>query len=384
MYTIYKKKIIIPAVTAILLVIVSVLARWGLSPADIFAQITSSEASSSAGPVAVAIEADNYELAVKTGLIKNRLLTEGKISWDEVRKIATSEAIKSEVMKTKTGYLFITGKEGFVEGVIERGRYLVSINGLPGVNISIPAVVDTTKGSSAIVPIKVKKGSGKVEKTSAAPSNLSLIKIAAAAEKDNSTSRVQVVVMTEDNKPLRWAGIKVELQNINQEKTISLSGGWNLVTLAALPARTLTAKGLLEQISQQGGQAASVSTLVDGAWKSYVLRGDKSYSMEDFLIEPGKAYFVKALKPSKFTYSGQNLVAPVKLKLSPGWNAVGMPVLSKSYKAADLNVDTIARWYSGLWDSFVKRNQQEYGENFSILPGIGYILKVGKETEFAP
>lgn len=325
----------------------------------------------------VAMDANAFELLVKQQLIKNALAEDGRVDSEFIKEVMKLDILKSKFEEVKNGYLLTTGKAGTVEGEITEGKYKITVGALPGIDIKIPAIVDLAKNASAVIPVDVKQGSGKVEKTS------TIVGSKDNQDEDNF-SKVKVAVVSDTDQVLPWAGMNIKLEKIDKEKAIYLNNGWNLVTLAALPEQPLTASTLLTSIAQQGGYATTISTLENGAWKSYVIRGDKDYSGEDFAIEPGKAYFVKALKKSDFTFIGQEFASPIKTQLSSGWNAVGFPKTSKVYQAADLGAEVLARWESGLWDSFVKKDAQEYGENFRISGNRGYILKVGKEVEFSP
>lgn len=337
------------------------------------------------------LKTDSVELEAKKMLVGRELKKTGKLDADFVNQLAKVKIIKSNVKKFKEGYNLMTGKDGRVKAVVEKGRYFVSVDHLPGIDITVPSVIDATKASSVILPVRVKKGSGAVKKTSYKEESKNSWGIVYADEKkdDNKPVLVKAGILSElDDKVVPWAKLNIKLEKVDVEKDIRLNAGWNLVTLTALPQKAFTASGLIGEINKQDGQATTVSTLVDGAWKTYVARGDKSYTGEDFAIEPGKAYFVKALQKSTFTFTGQNFVVPVNVKLSSGWNAVGLPFMSKNYKASDLagatSADTAARWESGLWDTLVLKDKQKYGEDFVISNNRGYILKVGKESEFSP
>ncbi|MBI2329898.1 hypothetical protein HYU94_00715 [Candidatus Daviesbacteria bacterium] len=320
-------------------------------------------------PVASFQDIRMYELSAKKGLIKDALRKNGSIDSEYVQQVLMTDIIKPETREMNGGYEFVTGRAGTVEGEIEEGVYIVDVDALPDSDISIPKTITVTKGSDAAIPIKVKQGSGKVEKDQGAI----------------TTNKVSIAVMSDDGKEvLPWAGLSVTLTKAVQEKGINLNNGWNLVTLTALPAQAMTASTLISEIAKQGGYATTVSSLENGFWKSYVVRAGKTYSGEDFGIEPGKAYFVKSEKKSTFTFAGQNFVAPVKLKLASGWNAVGLPKTSKAYKAADLPVGSAARWESGLWDTLVKKQNENFGENFAIANNRGYLVKMEQGGEFSP
>ncbi|MBI2268364.1 MAG: hypothetical protein HYU80_02840 [Candidatus Blackburnbacteria bacterium] len=340
--------------------------------------------------VGLTIGTETYEVLVKQKIVKNRLAATGVADSSFIKNTMAMDSVGPRFGKTEKGYVFVTGKAGSVQGSVEPGSYIIEIESIEGIKIRIPKVVRVRSGFNVVVPVSFSNGSGEVERVK----TLSGVDGVADAQ-----SNINLVIFDDENRngnldgdesPLGLAGVQVELKNMNQDKLVSLLPGWNLVTLTAVPSKPLTASGLVSEIAKQEGYATTISTLENGSWKSFVQRGDKEYTGEDFAIEPGKAYFVKALKRSVFFYQGQEFVEPLKLSLDSGWNAVGIPKTNRSYKAMELlsnvvgEADTIARWESGLWDTFVKKTQEGYGENFPIEQNRGYIIKVGKEVEFTP
>lgn len=190
------------------------------------------------------------------------------------------------------------------------------------------------------------------------------------------------------------AEIATTSAEVSVSKSIELVPGWNLVTIPGIPTKSLTASVLLGDIASQGGYATTVSRLQNGQWNSLVIRGDAVFGGDDFAIEPGKSYFVKALLPSVYLMvDGLDFVAPVKLNVGRGWNAVGFPFMASSYTVSLLidkvnesavEADSLARWESGLWDTFIKQQQEAYGENFAIESNRGYLLKIKKRGTISP
>lgn len=344
-----------------------------------------------------------FNLAVKKELIKQAVTVSSQIDFEDVAQVLESDTLEPRFNRTSEGYKFVTGSAGVSWGLVDKELYTVVLEGIPGVDIQTPLVVDAKNNSSVLVPISVSKGSGKVE-SKPQGTETSLIKTAYAQANDNTLAdnktKVQVLLFQDENKNgqfdtndavLPWANLIVKLKGLNNDKDIFLNKGWNLVTLTALPGQTLSASGVIQEIAKQNGYATTVSTLENGLWKSYVVRGDKTYSEEDFTVIPGKAYFVKSLRQSVFTYQGQEFIAPVDLTLAEGWNAVGLPKTSEEYKISDVlskldssGNNAASRWESGLWDSFVKKNSENYGENFPIEANRGYIIRVRKDTAFTP
>lgn len=354
-----------------------------------FPTISLAEDSSVSAQLKGVFSAQEFEMTVKKEIIANKLMEEGKIDSVFIENVLKSDILEPEVVKTLEGYRFITGKEGMARAALEKTTFLISADPIPDMDIEIPAIIDLSNFSSAVIPVFIKKGSGQVVTAVFNTEDFKDFQKASGQKKNypDKLSEVTLLVFNKEGmKRLPWANVTVQLKKKSANKGIALISGWNLVTLTAIPDKIYTGKDLLGEIAAQGGYATTVSTLVDGSWKTYVIRGDKDFSSssDNFSLEVGRAYFVKALKTSQFAYSGRIVTDPVKLKLNSGWNAVGFPKTSKSYKASDLPADTTARWESGLWDTFVLRDKQKFGEDFAIAGNRGYILKVGKEGEFSP
>ncbi|MBI2597105.1 hypothetical protein HYW41_03035 [Candidatus Daviesbacteria bacterium] len=330
----------------------------------------------------------DFEQRIRVQLVKDALKANGEVNQVYLENAARVQIFAPQVLQITDGFAFVTGEAGSSEGQLPAGTYLVDVSALANTEISVPQSVEI--GEKAVtIAVGIREGSGNVKKIRAENTKNSLV--AYAAEQKGKQS-VKVLTYYDENgngkwdkseHSVPWAGVQVELKNMHQDKLVSLLSGWNLVTLTAVPSKPLTASGLVTEIAKQEGYATTISTLENGSWKSFVQRGDKKYTGEDFVIEPGKAYFVKALKRSAFLYQGQEFVAPIKLNLDSGWNGVGIPFSQKDYKASDFKAEVAARWESGAWDAFVKL-EEEYGNNFPIENDRGYIVKVGQNTEFKP
>ena len=176
--------------------------------------------------------------------------------------------------------------------------------------------------------------------------------------------------------------------------TYSLLEGWNLVHFPVSTPDFNTATDLVRFIAQKGGYVTTIATWADGRWQEYIHRGDTPYS-PNFPIKPGTAYFLRNHSPVTFSVSGTP-VTPSLLKLQPGWNSLGLPLnqgLTASQVLTALNpgpkemATEIDRWLSGNWQVFVKRiyapdNIQEYGDNFPIATGSGYMIKATDYLNF--
>ncbi|MBI4029455.1 MAG: hypothetical protein HY376_03760 [Candidatus Blackburnbacteria bacterium] len=326
---------------------------------------------------------ETFKILTKINLVKGALNEGSDIDNDFLKDVSRVDIIDPSVTQTGSAYIFQTGQNGIAEGQVEPNEYKITVPSYENIGLSTPSTI-SIKDGKYILPIGIKEG--KTNENTAARNKSALLRIKAYAE-NNSPKPISIVTYYDENSngkwdsnehAVPWAGVEVALTKINKNKLISFNQGWNLFTLTAVPSKPLTASGLIQEIAKQGGYATTVSALDNGSWKSYVVRGDSDFSGEDFAIEPGRAYFVKTHKKSLLIFEGQEFVAPLKTTLTPGWNAVGFPKSDKSHTAADLTVGdaTMARWKSGLWDTFVKQSKEQYGENFSIEPNRGYIIKV--------
>lgn len=337
-----------------------------------------------------------FDVRMRLNLVKHAINNDGFVSTDFVENVLKSNIVDPSVVQTPEGYVFTTGETGSVSGKVENGDYIVKIPNYKQINVAFSQKIEVRNGDQVLpIGIAYSKTAGKH-----VPQKSSQLKISAYAANNDQSLKVLAYYDQHENgkwdnteRPIPWAGVQVKLEKVDKTKLVNLNSGWNLITLTAIPATPLTASSLLSQIAKQGGYATSVANLEDGKWQTYVQRGDKSYSGQDFPLIPGKAYFIKNLKKSVLIFEGQDFAAPVKLDLEEGWNTVGLPKTSQGYtinKLIDkLNsegavADAASRWESGLWDSFVKKNQEKYGEDFVIEANRGYIIKVEKETQFAP
>lgn len=259
---------------------------------------------------AVFLDVDTLQLSMGSQLAKLASLEEIGPAF---KNSNAQDFLAPEFTETFRGYVLRTGKGGVVEGTVEPGGHALVISQIPGVDIKAPDIIDVKAGQSVIVTVAVKEGSGKVEKKGYAQGT------GIDKEKDKETGKVTVIVFDDKNnngkfdkneKILPWAGLTVELKKVNQEQVISLNEGDNPFTLPILPSTPLTASLLLREITLQDGDVVSVSTLENGAWKTYVAEGAKDYSFEDFPILPEKSYSIKSRRDSAFLIKGQEFVTP--------------------------------------------------------------------------
>lgn len=357
-------------------------------------------------PTGAILDAKQANLALQKEYIKQKLLADGKVDSNFIKEVLSTNFLQQEAYPTSSGYSFTTGDSGFAQTSVDSGSYIVKVDPVAGLDITVPQNAKIQGGGEFIVPIIVKAGSGQVTYTKVQPNLLqslgNIIPKAHAAEPAKaSSSKVTVAVIDDKNgngsldkgeKLTPMAGVSVSLDKTSQDKIISLHAGWNLISLPILPNQPLTASILLSQIAKEGGYATTISSLQDNQWQSYIIRGDKSFSGSNFTIEPAKAYFVKVIKPAVITLSGQDFISSVGLDLKSGWNGIGVPFSANQYDASKLldelnksgKADELSEFDSGVWNTLLRKGQQQFGGSFKINNKKGYILKTEDNFKFSP
>jgi hypothetical protein len=167
--------------------------------------------------------------------------------------------------------------------------------------------------------------------------------------------------------------------------TINLAAGWNKVALPLSLATPLTAEELCTQIADEGGSIAEIDRWHQGGWSGHAC----GYPFNDFEIELGVGYFIKANSASDWTIEGSAVSTPVALSLQVGWNSISLPH-TEGYNAESLCDDIISqgvtaieidRWHNGGWDGHLCG----YPFNdFALERGKGYFVKTSSSGTVTP
>lgn len=161
---------------------------------------------------------------------------------------------------------------------------------------------------------------------------------------------------------------------------IALQAGWNLISLPVEPVAPLTAEGLLRLINLQGGQATDVNRWQAGTWNTHVA----GLPFNDFPLEPGHGYFVKATRASAAIIQGRALSSASSISLAAGWNLVAFPsmpagataeTLLQSMSAGGVKVVEIDRWNAGSWSAHLLGLPFN---NFAMEPGAAYFVRASQ------
>ncbi|MBU0975884.1 peptidoglycan DD-metalloendopeptidase family protein, partial [Patescibacteria group bacterium] len=164
-----------------------------------------------------------------------------------------------------------------------------------------------------------------------------------------------------------------------EDSTIyKLNTGWNVITLNTAPETDdYMASDLLGDISSDDAFVTRIMRYRGGKWEVYKY-GD--HEDNDFRLILGEGYILKANRGGQFELSGKSLDKPVPVKISTGWNLIGVPYSESEYTAVSLidaangsgeSVDTITKWES-KWVNVIKEEGLVYGHDFKIDNQAGY------------
>ena len=166
----------------------------------------------------------------------------------------------------------------------------------------------------------------------------------------------------------------------------SLTTGWNLLGLNLISDPAPTAEEVLDDIEAQGGNASEIDRWLNGGWDAHI----HTLPFNDFTLELGKGYFVKALTASIWQRSGRRPSAVVPLNLTPGWNLVGFPKLTGTLDAEQLldgietqggNCSEIDRWLNGGWAGHIHNLPFNI---FDLQTDQGYFVKCTVPSIYVP
>jgi hypothetical protein len=169
------------------------------------------------------------------------------------------------------------------------------------------------------------------------------------------------------------------------EISMALQAGWNLVALRATPSTTTKASGLCASLN---GIAVEVDRWIAGGWEGHRC----GVPPNNFTLEMGPGYFVRATLPTTWAYRGALSTAVTPLTLGAGWNLVGASATGSPASAAAttctvLNaaasgtVIEIDQWVAGGW---VGHRCGIPPNNFTFVSGRGYFIRLNQPVTWAP
>ncbi len=179
-------------------------------------------------------------------------------------------------------------------------------------------------------------------------------------------------------------GAEIKLEKQSDVVTYDLEVGWNLVSFPLALKDVKTAGDLVNQIIKQGGYATHVVKYQNGKWETFSQRLGISYS-HDHNIVSGVGYFIRVYQPVKLVLAGNRLERDLPLNLTRGWNLIGIVSNEKNYSAESLinyavekgiMADTVSKWDSGRYVSYVNKKENSYGSDFELFDTGGYFVRV--------
>src|SRR3989344_87053 len=238
-----------------------------------------------------------FSLAIEETI--NTLLKTKKASTAQVKQFFRDGINLPAKTELLDGNLILvqTGGDGVAEFETEKGRYLLQAASVAAVNLNLPSSVNINL-DEYIIPVGINnKGQGTVKKI--AGSAESLIK-EAIAQGSAGNSKVKLAIFYDknnngkwdsDEEVAPWAGVRVDLVNLDKLASIELSDEWKDVYLDGLKKGT-KASDLVNNMSQNC-QTAGVSYIDGDTRKTFLKREGEIFGSDDFEITPGKVYSVR-------------------------------------------------------------------------------------------
>ncbi len=159
---------------------------------------------------------------------------------------------------------------------------------------------------------------------------------------------------------------------------LTLSSGWNLISLNKLPPDT----SISSVLSDLAGKVNSIWAY-DGTWQVYdPLKPDLSDLHE---MEPGKGYWIQLNSSAYLNITGNSSSGGINL--APGWNLVGFN--SGTSKEPGVAFSTIAGKYYSVWSfaggawKFYDPSNTGSSTLSEIKPGGGYWIKMKESSTWA-
>ncbi|MBW2974891.1 hypothetical protein KY366_04200 [Candidatus Woesearchaeota archaeon] len=152
--------------------------------------------------------------------------------------------------------------------------------------------------------------------------------------------------------------------------------GWNMFSLPVLPSNT-NIEYLLSNI--EGDYSAVWTTTSTGAWKS---SAQPFSPLTDLQLEKSYYIYVTSEDPIEFAVQGVPQKKTTTIKILPGWNLIGYPLLeSDTIDNILVGTDYNVVWTSlsnGAWKSSV----QPFAPLTHFNPGGGYLLYTDSEGSY--
>ena len=178
-------------------------------------------------------------------------------------------------------------------------------------------------------------------------------------------------------------------------KNYDLKEGINIVSFDFVPSynnsSTYTAKNLVKQTGNQNIEF--IAKYDSGRWAEGIsCKGTEGCFGTDFSLTPGRGYVIRVSEDTEITIPGYEILDPVPINYSTGWNLVGVHGYSQAYTAGSLiesinkveglTADNISWWPTskGKYEGLQVTDGTTYGLDFPISPKNGYFVRISKFT----
>lgn len=216
----------------------------------------------------------------------------------------------------------------------------------------------------------------------------------------NGIAGIQPPVNKENPQPGEDIIINSSSFEINYSKeasstALSLKKGINIVAFNYIPAPltdedNFTAKSLIKLAQPNGIRIEYITFFESGRWVDGIKCNESECFGEDFVIAPGRGYLIKSSKADSFQVPMYELLDPIPLPLSIGWNLIGVHGYADTFTARSFidsvnSIDTIqadnVTNYStakSKYEGLQVIEEMEYGFDFELDPNIGYFVRINK------
>ena len=250
------------------------------------------------------------------------------------------------------------------------------------VNATIPG--DAGPNSTVFLPLIITSGEASSAGIEEAPS----VSPSAATFSANAGEAAPISV-SEADVPTAHASLTPEaVTGTGAAVTLDLLlvPGWNLIAIPVQRTSVYTAQAALDELNALGGNCSEVDRWLDGGWDAHI----NGLPFNDFDLAPGQGYFVQCASAVTWPVTGEPIMAPVGLSLTPGWNLVALPYGPHADQAQAWLNDIIAqgggatevnRWLDGGWDAHIDGLPFN---DFAIAKPGGYFVKMDNSASYVP
>jgi len=192
---------------------------------------------------------------------------------------------------------------------------------------------------------------------------------------------------------LKGLASEIKYTKTASAKTYDLKEGINIVSFDFVPSYNKNniyyAKDLVEQTANRNIEF--IARYDAGRWAEGIsCKGTDGCFGTDFPLTPGRGYVIRVSEDTKITIPGYDILDPVPVNYSTGWNLVGVHGYSKAYTAGSLiesinkvnglTADNVSWWPTskGRYEGLQVTDGTTYGLDFPISPKNGYFVRISK------